>query len=174
MILPQSSSEVGGGAGAGGRAPRGGSALYGQSPGPGGAGDSQRGCGRLGGLPHGHLTEARRLPKPPGEGPRAAPEPAAHQPDPRSGPPPGILRAPVLLLHLRLRVHQQRAADGAHEGTRGGHNQHHPQQGAAAASRSTNSRVRPQHPHPPPPPLFILTLTTLQYHNELLLTEVIS
>lgn len=57
----------------------------------------------------------------------------------------GILRSLVLLLHLRLRVHQQRTFDGAHEGSRGRHHQHHPEQGAAAAAAadwSSGSRVR--------------------------------
>lgn len=48
----------------------------------------------------------------------------------------GILRPLVLLLHLRLRVHKQRASDGAHEGSRGGHHQHHPEQAAAAGGSS--------------------------------------
>lgn len=55
----------------------------------------------------------------------------------------GILRPLVLLLHLWLRVHKQRTFDGAHEGSWGGHHQHHPEQGAAAEERrSPGSRLR--------------------------------
>lgn len=50
-----------------------------------------------------------------------------------------VLHAAFLLLYLRLRVHQQGAADGAHEGARGRHHQHHPQQGATGAAADWNS-----------------------------------
>lgn len=109
-----------------------------------------------------------RVRKPPGEGPCKAsvsvPEPSTHGPAPPARPRHGVLCAPVLLLHLRLRVHQQRATDGAHEGARGRHHQHHPEQRAAAVrstSKPPNSRVT--HALSPLP---ILTLTpTLCFHK---------
>ncbi|XP_069030304.1 zinc finger protein 507 isoform X2 [Embiotoca jacksoni] len=116
----ESAAERPAGRASGGRASGGGPALQGQSPGPGGASaDSRVGCKsrsarrHLGGPPHAsqrRCTVARRRPEPPGQGPRpppaSAPEPGALGPDPRPGPRHGVLRAPVLLLHLRLRVHQ--------------------------------------------------------------------
>lgn len=162
--FPQSSSEVVCSAGVGSRAPCSGSALKGQGQGPSGTianthiSDSRPGCGQLRESAHAHhrpFTVAWWIPEPPGEGPRTAPvsvpEPATNRTAPCPGPRHGVLRALVLLLYLWLWVHQQRAADGAHEGAWGRHHQHHPEQGAAATrspTRPPNSRVRRTLPSP--------------------------
>lgn len=55
----------------------------------------------------------------------------------------GVLRLTLLLLHLWLRVHQQREPAGAHERARGGDRQHHPQQGARHRSELQLERRLP-------------------------------
>lgn len=122
--FPQSSSEAVGGAGLGDGASL--SDSTGQREGPCGAGAVNTRISSCQ-FPRRPSSVVSSTCRPQGEGPCALPGPGpsrwlCH----------GILRAPVLLLHLRLRVHQQRATDGSHEGARGRPHQHHPEQGAAA------------------------------------------
>lgn len=58
----------------------------------------------------------------------------------------GVLRAALLLLHLWLRIHQQRKPAGSHERARGRDRQHHPEQGRDAPLSAAQAPAGPVTP----------------------------